>query len=131
MNSHIYNQLWNHDLSLMIKLILFMEFQPISIVLISHRKFKYNFDNQFTFKRLELFGNRLINFTVNANNMESSFYLTLPPIINDIINNDNKTLNCGSIITTSGKNLITGDEEFKVTVLINENTTIVVQDQKQ
>ncbi|KAN0025571.1 hypothetical protein ACTFIU_001848 [Dictyostelium citrinum] len=88
-------------------------------------------DNQFTFKRLNSYENGPINITVDGNDMESSFYLTLPPIIYGIINKDNKTLSCGGIITVSGKNLLTNDQEFKVKVLANnQNTTIIVPDEK-
>ncbi|KAN0008486.1 hypothetical protein ACTFIU_011263 [Dictyostelium citrinum] len=88
-------------------------------------------DNQFTFKRLDSYENGPIDITVDGNNMESSFYLTLPPIIYGIVNKDNKTLSCGGIITISGTNLLTNDEEFKVKVIANhQNTTIFVADEK-
>ncbi|KAN0028532.1 hypothetical protein ACTFIV_010378 [Dictyostelium citrinum] len=88
-------------------------------------------NDQFTFKRLNSYENGPINITVDGNNMESSFYLTLPPIIYGIINKDNKTLSCGGIITVSGKNLLTNDEEFRVKVLANnQNTTVIVPDEK-
>ncbi|KAM9979413.1 hypothetical protein ACTFIY_008650 [Dictyostelium cf. discoideum] len=59
--------------------------------------------------------------------MESLFYLTLPPCINDKINKDNKTLSCGSFITVSGNNLLTNDEEFKVKVLANKQDTEIIK----
>ncbi|KAN0008488.1 hypothetical protein ACTFIU_011265 [Dictyostelium citrinum] len=63
--------------------------------------------------------------------MESSFYLTLPPLIYGISNKDNKTLSCGGIITVSVKNLLTNDEEFKVKVIANnQNTITIVSDEK-
>ncbi|KAK5584090.1 hypothetical protein RB653_005697 [Dictyostelium firmibasis] len=63
--------------------------------------------------------------------MESQFNLTFPPVLYAIINKDNKTLNCGGTITVSDKNLLTNDEEFKVKVLANnETTTVIVSDEK-
>ncbi|KAM9993346.1 hypothetical protein ACTFIZ_011313 [Dictyostelium cf. discoideum] len=88
-------------------------------------------DNQFTFKRLNSYENGPINITVDGNSMESSFYLTLPPVIYSIINKENKTIGCGGLITISGKNLLTSDDKFKVKVLANnENTTVIVPDEK-
>ncbi|KAM9999345.1 hypothetical protein ACTFIZ_002928 [Dictyostelium cf. discoideum] len=88
-------------------------------------------DNQFTIKRLNSYENGPINITVDGINMESLFYLTLPPVIYGIINKDNKTLACRGLITVSGKNLLTSDDEFKVKVLANnKNTTVFVQDEK-
>ncbi|KAM9985199.1 hypothetical protein ACTFIZ_008731 [Dictyostelium cf. discoideum] len=88
-------------------------------------------DNQFTIKRLNSYENGQINITVDGINMESLFYLTLPPIIYGIINKDNKTLACRGLITVSGKNLLTSDDEFKVKVLVNnKNTTVFDQDEK-
>ncbi|KAM9998674.1 hypothetical protein ACTFIY_008308 [Dictyostelium cf. discoideum] len=89
-------------------------------------------DNQFTFKRLDSYENSPINITVDGNdNMEPSFYLTLPPVIYSIINKENKTIGCGGLITISGKNLLTSDDKFKVNVLANnENTTVIVPDEK-
>ncbi|KAM9972788.1 hypothetical protein ACTFIR_012157 [Dictyostelium discoideum] len=83
-------------------------------------------NNQFTFKALTWYDSGPINISVDGIKMESSFYLTLPPIINDIINKD-KTLSCGSFITVSGKNLLTSDEEFKVKVLENNQDTIIIK----
>ncbi|KAM9985175.1 hypothetical protein ACTFIZ_008714 [Dictyostelium cf. discoideum] len=88
-------------------------------------------DNQFTIKRLDSYENGPINITVHGNNMESLFNLTLPPVIYGIINKDNKALCCGGLITISGKNLLTSDDEFKVKVLANnKNTTVFDQDEK-
>ncbi|KAK5584079.1 hypothetical protein RB653_005686 [Dictyostelium firmibasis] len=88
-------------------------------------------NNQFTFKRLESYENGVINITVDGVNMESQFNLTFPPVLYAIVNKDNKTLSCGGIITVSGKNLLTNDEEFKVKVLANnETTTVIVSDEK-
>ncbi|KAM9985181.1 hypothetical protein ACTFIZ_008726 [Dictyostelium cf. discoideum] len=88
-------------------------------------------DHQFTIKRLNSYENGPINITVDGNNMESLFYLKLPPVIYGIINKDNKTLDCRGLITVSGKNFLTNDKEFKVKVLANnKNTTVFVQDEK-
>ncbi|KAK5584092.1 hypothetical protein RB653_005699 [Dictyostelium firmibasis] len=63
--------------------------------------------------------------------MESQFNLTFPPVLYAIVNKDNKTLSCGGIITVSGKNLLTNDEEFKVKVLANNKiTNVIVSDEK-
>ncbi|KAM9985249.1 hypothetical protein ACTFIZ_008801 [Dictyostelium cf. discoideum] len=87
-------------------------------------------DNQLTIKTLNSYDNGLINIIVDGNNMESLFNLTFPPVINGIINKDNKTIACGGIITVSGKNLLTNDDDFKVKVLANnKNTTIIIQDE--
>ncbi|KAM9979418.1 hypothetical protein ACTFIY_008657 [Dictyostelium cf. discoideum] len=40
---------------------------------------------------------------------------------------ENKTLSCGSIISVSGNNLLTNDEEFKVTVLANNHDTTIIK----
>ncbi|KAM9979416.1 hypothetical protein ACTFIY_008653 [Dictyostelium cf. discoideum] len=87
-------------------------------------------NNQFTFKILKSYKSGSINITIDGNNLESSFYLTLPPIINNIINKDNKTISCGSLITVSGNNLLTNDEEYKVKVLANnQDTTLIKHDE--
>ncbi|KAM9985248.1 hypothetical protein ACTFIZ_008799 [Dictyostelium cf. discoideum] len=87
-------------------------------------------DNQLTIKTLNSYDNGLINIIVDGNNMESLFNLTFPPVIYGIINKDNKTIACGGIITVSGKNLLTNDDDFKVKVLANnKNTTIIIQDE--
>ncbi|KAM9955301.1 hypothetical protein ACTFIR_009691 [Dictyostelium discoideum] len=83
-------------------------------------------DHQFSFKRLISYENGPINITVDGNNMESLFYLTLPPVIYGIINKDNKTLACQGLITVYGKNLLTSDNEFKVKVFGNNKTTKVI-----
>ncbi|KAM9959233.1 hypothetical protein ACTFIR_000299 [Dictyostelium discoideum] len=88
-------------------------------------------DNQFTIKKLDSFDNGPINITVDGNNMESLFNLSLPPVIYGITNKDNKSIACGGLITISGKNLLTSDNEFKVKVLANNiYTTVVAQDEK-
>ncbi|KAK5584095.1 hypothetical protein RB653_005702 [Dictyostelium firmibasis] len=88
-------------------------------------------NNQFTFRISESYENGVINITVDGVSMESQFNLTFPPIIYAIINKDNKTLSCGGIITVSGKNLLTNDEQFKVKVLANNKiTTVIVSDEK-
>ncbi|KAM9993096.1 hypothetical protein ACTFIY_010534 [Dictyostelium cf. discoideum] len=76
-------------------------------------------DHQLTIKLLDSYENGPINITVDGNNMDSLFNLTLPPVIYGIINKDNKTLACRGLITVSGKNLLTNDNEFKVKVLAN------------
>ncbi|KAK5584088.1 hypothetical protein RB653_005695 [Dictyostelium firmibasis] len=89
-------------------------------------------NNQFTFKILESYENGEINITLDGVSMESKFNLTFPPVIYAIINKDNKTLSCGGIITVSGKNLLTNDEEFKVKVLANnETTTVIISDENK
>ncbi|KAM9985250.1 hypothetical protein ACTFIZ_008802 [Dictyostelium cf. discoideum] len=88
-------------------------------------------DNQLTIKTLNSYDNGQINIIVDGNSMESLFNLTFPPVIYGIINKDNKTIACGGIITVSGKNLLTNDDDdFKVKVLANnKNTTIIIQDE--
>ncbi|KAM9993097.1 hypothetical protein ACTFIY_010536 [Dictyostelium cf. discoideum] len=83
-------------------------------------------DHQLTIKLLDSYENGPINITVDGNNMDSLFNLTLPPVIYGIINKDNKTLACRGLITVSGKNLLTNDNEFKVKVLANNKSTEVV-----
>ncbi|KAM9968319.1 hypothetical protein ACTFIW_002757 [Dictyostelium discoideum] len=87
-------------------------------------------NNQLTIKTLNSYENGPINITVDGNNMESLFNLKFPPVIYGIINKDNKTIACGGIITVSGKNLLTNEDEFIVKVLVNnKNTTIISQDE--
>ncbi|KAM9959929.1 hypothetical protein ACTFIW_007161 [Dictyostelium discoideum] len=84
-------------------------------------------DNQFSFKKLTTYENGMINITVDSVNMESPFYITLPPIIYSIYNNNS----CNGIITITGKNLLTKDKEFQVKVLANEqNTTKIYSSEK-
>ncbi|KAM9993065.1 hypothetical protein ACTFIY_010527 [Dictyostelium cf. discoideum] len=83
-------------------------------------------DHQLTIKLLDSYENGPINITVDGNNKESLFNLTLPPVIYNITNKDNKTLACRGLITVSGKNLLTNDDEFKVKVLANNKSTEVV-----
>ncbi|KAM9956191.1 hypothetical protein ACTFIR_002902 [Dictyostelium discoideum] len=89
-------------------------------------------DHQLTIKILDYYENGPINITVDGNNMESLFYLTLPPVIYGIINKDNKILACEGLITVSGKNFLTSGNGFKVKVLGNNKTTEVMsQDEKK
>ncbi|KAM9953880.1 hypothetical protein ACTFIR_008985 [Dictyostelium discoideum] len=83
-------------------------------------------DDHFIIKRLDSFENGPINITVDGNNMESVFNLILPPVIYGIINKDKKALACQGLITVSGKNLLTSDNEFKVKVLANNKNTTVI-----
>ncbi|KAM9973527.1 hypothetical protein ACTFIW_010627 [Dictyostelium discoideum] len=83
-------------------------------------------DDHFIIKRLDSFENGPINITVDGNNMESVFNLILPPVIYGIINKDKKALACRGLITVSGKNLLTIDNEFKVKVLANNKNTTVI-----
>ncbi|EAL65099.1 IPT/TIG domain-containing protein [Dictyostelium discoideum AX4] len=76
-------------------------------------------NNQFSFKKLTTYENGMINITVDSIDMESPFYITLPPIIFSINNN----ISCNGVITINGKNLLTKDKEFQVKVLANEQTT--------
>ncbi|KAM9956918.1 hypothetical protein ACTFIR_003653 [Dictyostelium discoideum] len=88
-------------------------------------------DNQLTIKTLNSYDYGTIDITVDGINMESLFNLTFPPVINGIINIDNKTIGCGGTITISGKNLLTNEDEFKVKVLANnKNITIITHDEK-
>ncbi|KAN0007096.1 hypothetical protein ACTFIU_005290 [Dictyostelium citrinum] len=84
-------------------------------------------DSEFTFKNLESFENGLLNITVDGNNNESPFYLTLPPVIYGIANKDNKVLGCGGFITIFGKKLLANEEEFRVKVIANDQETIVIE----
>ncbi|KAM9972790.1 hypothetical protein ACTFIR_012159 [Dictyostelium discoideum] len=70
--------------------------------------------------------NRQFTFKYNLEVVINKFSYA-QPIVNDIINKDNKTLSCGSIITVSGNNLLTNDEEFKVKVLANNEDTIIIK----
>ncbi|KAM9992355.1 hypothetical protein ACTFIY_009798 [Dictyostelium cf. discoideum] len=83
-------------------------------------------NNQLTIKTFNSYDYGPIDIIVDGVYIDSLFNLTFPPVINGIINLDNKTIGCGGTITVSGKNLLTNEDEFKVKVLANnKNTTII------
>ncbi|KAN0015072.1 hypothetical protein ACTFIU_001394 [Dictyostelium citrinum] len=86
-------------------------------------------DSQFSFKKKSSYENGMMNITVDGINMESLFYVTLPPIIYSI--NDALDYSCSGKFTIHGKNLLTKDEEFQVKVLANDqNTTKIYSNEK-
>ncbi|KAN0030715.1 hypothetical protein ACTA71_009356 [Dictyostelium dimigraforme] len=82
-------------------------------------------DNQLTLKRENSYKNGPLNITVDGIKMGKPFDLALPPLISNISNLNDLTLNCGGFVTIVGQYLNT-NEPFHVRVLANNQPTEVI-----